>query len=152
MKLDFRHICLIILVSLFLSGTAVAANYVVSGAPESDANGLYVENGTSDGVPKYTKGYWNLERQGSGWFIIYGEPGGMWAEIYRNDPNSSDVPPNDGNWEDFASGSIPMTIMLAPANIPSLGTWGALIMLTLLTGIAIAVIRKSRFPDTGARA
>ena len=112
MKLDFRHVCLMILVFLFFSGTASAANYVVGGATGTNANG-----------------------------------------VYANHPMPSvDVPPNDDNWWKIGVGAAPNSIItLAPANIPSLSTWGILIMLTVLIGIAIAVIRKSRFPDTGAR-
>ena len=156
MKSGFRQVCLMLLVFLLFSGTALAANYIVSGATDGDANGLYVENGISDGVPKYTKGDWTLQREdwmGKGWFIRNGFT--MVPYSYINSPNSSDLPPNDGQWVQWDGDPVPvpdLTITLDPLSIPSLGTWGVLIMLTLLIGIAIAVIRKRRFPDTGARA
>lgn len=153
MNLHIRPVCLIILVSLFLTGTALATDYVVAGAPNAGANGLYVEDGTSDGVAKYTKGDFTLERRDTGmdklWIISLSG-----STAYSNSPNYSPLPPNDGQWMESPSGDpVPgLTITLAPSNIPSLGTWGALIMLTLLLGIAIVVIRKNRSPDTGARA
>ena len=161
MKSGFRYMCLLLLVFLFLSGTALAANYLVSGAPNPDANGLYVQNGTSDGVPKYTKGSWTLAREvlmGPVWIIRNGSD--PFADlVYVNWPDypapSPDLPPNDGTWIAWSGGDVPeLIVTLSPAqSVPTLGTWGVLIMATLLAGIAIiALIRKSHFPNTDARA
>jgi len=157
MKSGFRQVCVIVLVFLFFSGTALAANYVVSGAPDSDANGVYVQDGTRDGVPKYSKeGYSHLYRQEDGshsWAINfgYGHPHTMTVLVYTN-PSNSDRPPKDG-WQDPFDNPVDlMTITLDPSSIPSLSTWGVLIMLSLLIGIAIRVIRKKNFSDTAASA
>ena len=154
MKSVFRQVCLILLVFLVLSGTVWAANYIVSGAPNTDANGLYVQDGIFDDVPKYTKGYWTLERHYDGtehsWLIFESSGGMVSSGYYNNDP--SDLPPNNHQWKFSDEVFDDLTVTLDPSSIPSLGTWGALIMLTLLIGIAIAVIRKRNFGDTGASA
>lgn len=160
MKLNFRQFFLLLTVFLFFSGTALAANYSVSGATNNpDANGLYVQDGTSDGVPKYTKGIWTLAREqpmGPAWIIRNGsDPFG--DLIYINWAGGSpgpNLPPNDGNWQEWQVGETPdLTITLAPSeSIPSMSTWGILILITFLSGIAIVIIRRSHFPDSGARA
>jgi hypothetical protein len=154
MKLDFRHLFFTsLLVFLLVSETVLAGNYIVSGAPIPDANGLYVENGTSELTSKFTKGNWTLARTsflGLGWGIFEGVWPPLSPMTYINAPNPSDLPPNDGMWR--AEVPIPgLIITLAPASIPSLSTWGILIMLMLFIGIAIAVIRKSHFTDIGAQ-
>ena len=158
MKFGFRQIGLMLLVFLFLSGTALAANYTVSGAVNfPDANGLYVQNGSNDGVPSYTKGIWTLQREqimGPVWIIRNG-PDMFNDLIYVNWASGLlDLPPNDNNWDEWNDGEAPeLTITLELAqSIPSMSTWGVIIMSTLLAGIAIAIIRKSHFPNTGARA
>jgi len=155
MKIYFRQICLMFMVFLLFSGTAFAANYIVAGASNwPAANGLYVENGTSDTVPRYIKGNWILERHVGTWYIEQGDPYSMHVNVYSNN-NHSDLPPNDGGWSEETT--IPtrvpgLTVTLDPSSIPSLSTWGILIMIALLSGIAIAVIRKRNFLDTGTSA
>ncbi len=157
MNLKFRHLKLAFLVFLFLSGTALAADYIVDNAPNTDANGRYVEsNVLRDGVPMYTKGDWELYRQTDlmSTFWNIDDMTTLMPE-YMN-MTLSNLPPNDGQWYDWSAAEfefLPITVTLAPAqSIPTMSTWGALIMITLLSGIAIAIIRKSHFPDTGARA
>lgn len=155
MNLNFRHVCLMLLVFLFLSGTSWAANYIVSGAPNVNANGLYVEDGIWDDVPQYTKDLWNLRRiemMGSHPWVIF--PGGGMAIIYYLNEADSVLPPNDGNWQDWIGerGTIQeLTVTLDASSIPTLNEWGFLIMITLLIGTAIAFIKKKYFPGTGAR-
>jgi len=43
--------------------------YIVSGAGSNETNGSYTENGTSNGKPKYTYGYFSLYHNGSQWVI-----------------------------------------------------------------------------------
>lgn len=167
MNLKFQHIGMAFLFFLFLSGTALAADYIVSGAqlPYEDANGLYVLNGSSEGVPKYTKGDWilQLEREPMcpigdtclRWVIRNGSDPFANLVYYNQNEPTPDLPPNDGNWWLYPSpgGQVQLSVTLAPSqSIPTLGTWGVLIMSTLLAGIAIAIIRKSHFPDIGDRA
>jgi hypothetical protein len=160
MKLNFRQLCLIVIVFLSCSGTALAANYIVSGATNNpDANGLYVQDGTSDGVPQYIKGIWTLAREqpmGPAWVIRNGSDP-FNDMIYVNWPGGSpgpSVPPSDGNWIEWQGDPAPgLTITLAPSeSIPSMNTWGVIIMITLLSGIAIFVIRKTHFPNPGSHA
>jgi hypothetical protein len=149
-----RHVCFIAFAFLLLSGTASAADYIVSGAAVAEANGMYVQNGVSEGVPKYTKGAWTLGRElimGQVWVIRSG-PGFGDISYFNWLFPSPDLPPNDHNWEQMTGGTdTGLTITLA-SGIPSLGTWGVLIMIALLIGAAIAVIRKNHLRNAGGRA
>jgi hypothetical protein len=145
MKLNsISHAGLILLICLLFPTTSLAANYIVAGAPSPNegANGLYVEDGTADGVPKYTKGTWTLNRQtggmGDGWHII---DDSSW--VFCNFLNTDNVPPNDGNWEICFDAGVPgLTVTLAEENIPTLNEWGVILMSLMLGCIAIVVIRK----------
>lgn len=149
-----RHVCFIALAFLLLSGTAMAADYIVSGAAVAEANGMYVQNGVSDGVPRYTKGSWSLGREiimGPVWVIRSGSGFGDISYFNWYAP-SPDLPPNDHNWERVGDGTDAGLTITPGSGIPSLSTWGVLIMIALLIGAAIAVIRKNRFRNAGGRA
>jgi len=154
MKLRLKFLVLLLCV-FFLSVpiTAKAADYIVSGAGIADANGLYVEDGTSGLVPKYTKGIWSL--------ACVQPMGSDWVWVIRNGPLSNDIvyinflnpppdlPPNDGGWLDEA-GSVPDLTITLSDSIPTLNEWGLIMMCLLLSGIAFIVIKKGMFRDGGA--
>ena len=128
MNFDIRHISLIFIVWLVLSATALAAGYTVSGAPIPDANGLYVENGISDGVPSYSKGIWTMQREfamGIFWIIRNGSDT-FGDIIYINDA-TPDRPPNDGNWLAWGTGS-PIPELRVSLLDPSMGVKNILLL------------------------
>ena len=114
---------LLVYVLLLFPFTAKAADYIVAGASVTDTNGLYVEDGTSDGVSKYTMGGWTLAREqpmGAAWMIRNG-PDTFNDLIYVNWTfPSPDLPPNDGNWAEWnGGGAAPsLTITISENNPP----------------------------------
>jgi hypothetical protein len=121
MKKDLRYISLMLFVLLLFPAMALSAEYTVSGAPTPAANGVYVQNGTSDGVPSYSKGDWVLQRStimGPVWIIRNG-PATFDDIIYWNWPDwpdpSPDLPPNNRNWEIRETGTvIPELTIIGP--------------------------------------
>ncbi|MEA3443688.1 MAG: GLUG motif-containing protein, partial [Bacteroidota bacterium] len=94
-----------------MSTNLLATNYQVSGAGSSEVNGLYVENGTNYGKPKYE--YFNSvnnttyylaydSNYGTYWFI--GESLDILGSLYYS-VSTSDTPPSTG-WVDL-NGSLP---------------------------------------------
>lgn len=128
--------------------SASAAKYTVAGATMADANGLYVENGISDGVAKYTKGNWILAREqpmGAAWVIRNG-PLTFDDIIYINWTfPAGDLPPNNGNWGEWQGEPVPgLTITLSSQSIPTITEWGMVLLTLLLAASAIWMMKRNR--------
>jgi hypothetical protein len=102
---------LMMVVMLLLAANLFATDYEVSGAGSSEVNGVYVENGTNGGKPKYeftnggTTYYLGFDDASSSWLIgtslsLYP----MMSHYYIN--SSSDTPPSSG-WGIGYEGSSP---------------------------------------------
>lgn len=147
MKRSSLFLCMII-IFILVPLSASAANYIVTGATMADANGLYVENGISDGVARYTKGNWILGREnpmGAAWVIRNG-PRTYDDIIYINWTfPAGDLPPNDGNWSEWQGGSVlGLTITLSSQSIPTTTEWGMALLTLLLAASAIWMMRRNR--------
>jgi len=85
----------LLLVFLCAGLSAMATDYVVSGAGTTAANGIYQENGTSGGYPCYTKGQYTMQLK---WFFVMYlwiiEDGSTSTTLYTN--TSGTTPPSTG--------------------------------------------------------
>ncbi|SNY54755.1 Listeria/Bacterioides repeat-containing protein [Arsukibacterium tuosuense] len=111
------------------------ANYLVSDAGEADANGIYLEYATQDGVPAYRKEEgaqtWYLYRCGGMWVI---EPYDFCMRMYYYSYNNPDTPPATG-WNG------------GPGPVPTVGPAGPLIGFSSKT-LFESLSNDGRFPDT----
>ena len=105
---------------LLLSANLFATDYEVSGAGTSAVNGVYVENGTNDGKPKY-----EFNNNGTTYYLCYDESyGGNWLvgtsygvpQSYYYIPSTSDSPPSDGWRENNGLRPAP-TVSVAGPNL-----------------------------------
>ncbi|MCD4833807.1 MAG: T9SS type A sorting domain-containing protein [Bacteroidales bacterium] len=84
------------LLILFIASTSfnLQAQYAVSGADDTDANGIYYETGTDNGKPLYSNGTYNLNYRGCTMKWIIENPLGFCPEY--GTMTDGDVPPNEG--------------------------------------------------------
>ena len=102
-------------------------SYNVYGAGTTEANGLYVRNGNSDGVPAYSifvesVAVGSIWRDGSQWWMAGGDVGDYTLSYYYVDGAESDTPPTSG-W-DIEDGEAPAPIVQALSEIGEyIGHW-----------------------------
>jgi len=106
-----------LIVAVFAASSWAAGPYEVSDAGTEACNGTYTEDGTNDGVPKYTKTGYMICRVNymSRWYIT---DSGLDAAFYINE-NYAATPPSSG-WivGDEGTESAP-TVSLVPVEISS---------------------------------
>ena len=112
---NFTRFCFILIITTFFA-SALHAQYMVSGAGDSDVNGIYYEAGTNNGKPLYSNGNYYLGYLNCDpikWEI---------ASSIGNCPEFStyidgDVPPNFG-WHEggMYTGTLEDTIIVAKIN------------------------------------
>ena len=128
----FKYLSLVCVV-LFMA--QAQANYLVSDAGEADANGIYLEYATQDGVPAYRKEggaqTWFLYRCGGMWLI---EPFDFCLRMNYYVFNDPDTPPATG-WNG------------GPGPAPTVGPAGPLIGFSSKT-LFESLSNDGRFPDT----
>lgn len=89
---------------LLITSKSLAQNYEVSGAGTSEANGVYVNDGTYSGKPHYTKSgsptyyMYYIEMDGA-WVISQNDNSYFWNSDYYNWSGNS-TPPSS-NWESW---------------------------------------------------
>ena len=114
MKNFTRFYFLVTLIIAFASSN-LQAQYAVSGADNTDANGFYYETGTENGKPEYSNGTYNLQYNGCTikWVIV--NPSGGCPEY--GTMIDGDVPPNEG-WHEGGKYNCTLSdpIMVAKMN------------------------------------
>lgn len=115
MKIVKQKKWMLMLAFLFVGWSAMATNYVVSGAGSPEVNGTYEESGAYNGKPKYVKSGTNYELRyndsmGQRWEIWDAI---MWDTYYYTD-DAGDTPPSTGWSRNSGSNPAPSVGPAAP--------------------------------------